>query len=104
VIRFAVPISRPAAGRVVVPLKLTADGQYTLSGALDLSEPFVVTALQFESVRDTDVAVPLAVLSACSPSISSGSRSGRPRGTTPTQTVRDAFGSIPERESPARWN
>lgn len=37
----------------------------TLSGALDMSEPFLVTALQFESVSYTDVAVPLAVLLVC---------------------------------------
>ena len=37
----------------------------TLSGALDVSEPFLVTALQFESVSYTDVAVPLAVLLVC---------------------------------------
>lgn len=37
----------------------------TLSGAFDLSEPFFVTALQFESVAYTDVAVPLAVLLVC---------------------------------------
>lgn len=37
----------------------------TLSGALDLSEPFIVTALQFESVSYTDVAIPLAVVLVC---------------------------------------
>lgn len=37
----------------------------TLSGAFDLSEPFFVTALQFESVSFVDVAVPLAVLVVC---------------------------------------
>lgn len=37
----------------------------TLSGAFDLSEPFFVTALQFEAVSYTDVAVPLAVLIVC---------------------------------------
>ena len=37
----------------------------TLSGAFDFGEPFVVTALQFESVAYTDVAVPLAVLVIC---------------------------------------
>ena len=37
----------------------------TLSGAFDLSEPFFVTALQFESVSYVDVAVPLAVLVVC---------------------------------------
>lgn len=37
----------------------------TLSGALDPGSPFVVTALQFESVDYEDVAVPLAVLLVC---------------------------------------
>ena len=37
----------------------------TLSGALELGEPFVLTALQFEAVSYADVAVPLAVLLAC---------------------------------------
>ncbi|WP_121741721.1 hypothetical protein [Natronorubrum halophilum] len=37
----------------------------SLSGALGFSEPFFVTALQFESVDYTDVAVPLAVLLVC---------------------------------------
>lgn len=37
----------------------------TLSGALEIDEPFFVTALQFESVSYTDVAVPLAVLIVC---------------------------------------
>ncbi|QSX00274.1 hypothetical protein [Haloterrigena alkaliphila] len=34
----------------------------TLSGAFELSEPFLVTALQFTAVSFTDIAVPLAVL------------------------------------------
>lgn len=37
----------------------------SLSGALDPDEPFVVTALQFESVSYADVAVPLAILLIC---------------------------------------
>lgn len=37
----------------------------TLSGAFEPGEPFVVSALQFESVAYTDVAVPLAVLLVC---------------------------------------
>ncbi|GAB3670796.1 hypothetical protein [Halopiger thermotolerans] len=37
----------------------------TLSGALEPGHPFVVTALQFETVDYVDVAVPLAVLSVC---------------------------------------
>ena len=37
----------------------------TLSGALEPGEPFVVTALQFETVNYVDVAVPLAVLVVC---------------------------------------
>ncbi|ELY45036.1 hypothetical protein [Natronorubrum sulfidifaciens] len=37
----------------------------TLSGALEIGEPFFVTALQFDSVSYTDVAVPLAVLLVC---------------------------------------
>ena len=37
----------------------------TLPGALEPGNPFVVTALQFESVEYVDVAVPLAVLLVC---------------------------------------
>ncbi len=37
----------------------------TLSGAFDLSEPFLVTALQFESVSYVDVAIPLAIMVSC---------------------------------------
>ncbi|MFP8951412.1 hypothetical protein ACLI4Z_00375 [Natrialbaceae archaeon A-arb3/5] len=37
----------------------------TLSGAFEPGEPFVVTALQFESVNYVDVAIPLAVLLVC---------------------------------------
>lgn len=37
----------------------------TLSGAFDLSEPFVVSALQFEAVTFADIAFPLAVLVCC---------------------------------------
>ncbi|QRV13560.1 hypothetical protein JMJ58_11335 [Haloterrigena salifodinae] len=37
----------------------------TLSGAFAVSEPFFVTALQFDSVSYLDVAVPLAVLVIC---------------------------------------
>lgn len=37
----------------------------SLSGALEPSDPFVVTALQFDAVSYPDVAVPLAVLSIC---------------------------------------
>ncbi|WP_049921803.1 hypothetical protein [Halopiger djelfimassiliensis] len=37
----------------------------TLSGALKPGEPFVVTALQFDAVSYTDVAVPLAVVIVC---------------------------------------
>lgn len=37
----------------------------TLPGALEPGAPFVVTALQFESVEYVDVAVPLAVLIVC---------------------------------------
>lgn len=37
----------------------------TVSGALEPGEPFVLTALQFETVSYTDVAVPLAVLIVC---------------------------------------
>jgi hypothetical protein len=34
----------------------------TVSGALDLGDPFVFTALQFEAVSYTDVAVPLSLI------------------------------------------
>lgn len=37
----------------------------SLSGALELGDPFVVTALQVESVSYADVAVPLAILLVC---------------------------------------
>ncbi|SFS45524.1 hypothetical protein [Halostagnicola kamekurae] len=37
----------------------------TVVGAFDPSDPFVVTALQLESVAYADVAVPLAVLLVC---------------------------------------
>lgn len=37
----------------------------SLSGALDPGDPFVVTALQFDAVSYTDVAVPLAILLIC---------------------------------------
>lgn len=37
----------------------------TVAGALEPGQPFVVTALQFEAVSYTDVAVPLAVLIVC---------------------------------------
>ena len=37
----------------------------TLSGAFTPSEPFFVTALQFDAVSYVDVAVPLAVLVVC---------------------------------------
>ncbi|AGB38095.1 TM2 domain protein [Natronococcus occultus] len=37
----------------------------SVSGALDLGDPFVVTALQVESVSYTDIAVPLAILIVC---------------------------------------
>ncbi|ELY94533.1 hypothetical protein [Natrialba taiwanensis] len=37
----------------------------TVSGAFEPDEPFVVTALQFDAVTYTDVAVPLAVLLVC---------------------------------------
>ncbi|SER20013.1 hypothetical protein [Natrinema salaciae] len=37
----------------------------SLSGALEPGEPFVVTALQVDTVSYTDVAVPLAILSIC---------------------------------------
>ena len=37
----------------------------TLSGAFEPGEPFVVTALQIDTVTYTDVAVPLAVLLVC---------------------------------------
>ncbi|OVE85018.1 hypothetical protein [Natronolimnobius baerhuensis] len=37
----------------------------TLTGALEPGEPFVITALQFESVEYVDVAVPLAVMIVC---------------------------------------
>ncbi|MXV60738.1 hypothetical protein GS429_01355 [Natronorubrum sp. JWXQ-INN-674] len=56
---------RGAVWFVLYGLALAFLSARTLSGALDLSEPFVVTALQFESVSYTDVAVPLAVLLVC---------------------------------------
>ncbi|SDR38664.1 hypothetical protein [Natronobacterium texcoconense] len=37
----------------------------TVSGAFELDAPFVVTALQFEQVAFTDVALPLSVLIVC---------------------------------------
>lgn len=37
----------------------------SLAGAFDPGDPFVVTALQFESIGFADVAVPLAVLLVC---------------------------------------
>lgn len=37
----------------------------TITGAVQPGDPFVVTALQLESVAYTDVAVPLAVLFVC---------------------------------------
>ncbi|WP_226039387.1 hypothetical protein [Natrinema sp. DC36] len=37
----------------------------SLSGAFEPGDPFVVTALQFDAVRFTDVAVPLAILLIC---------------------------------------
>ncbi|ELY76184.1 hypothetical protein [Natrinema pallidum] len=37
----------------------------TVSGALSLEEPFVVTALQFDAVSYTDVAIPLTILLVC---------------------------------------
>ena len=37
----------------------------SLSGAFEPGEPFVITALEVESVAYTDVAVPLAVLIVC---------------------------------------
>lgn len=37
----------------------------SVSGALDLGDPFVVTALRVESVSYADVAVPLAILIVC---------------------------------------
>ncbi|WP_226004266.1 hypothetical protein [Natrinema salinisoli] len=37
----------------------------SLSGALEPGDPFVVTALQFDTVSYPDVAVPLAILSIC---------------------------------------
>ncbi|SEW15339.1 hypothetical protein [Natrinema salifodinae] len=37
----------------------------TIAGALSPDEPFVVTALQFDAVSYTDVAVPLAILLVC---------------------------------------
>jgi TRAP-type mannitol/chloroaromatic compound transport system permease large subunit len=37
----------------------------TVSGALEPGDPFVLSALQFEAVSYTDVAVPLAILVVC---------------------------------------
>ena len=37
----------------------------SLSGAFDPSDPFVITALQFETISFADVAVPLAVILVC---------------------------------------
>jgi membrane protease YdiL (CAAX protease family) len=37
----------------------------SVSGALELGDPFVVTALQVETVSYADVAIPLAVLIVC---------------------------------------
>ncbi|AFZ73104.1 TM2 domain-containing protein [Natronobacterium gregoryi] len=37
----------------------------TVSDALELGDPFVVTAIQFEQVAFADVALPLAVLIVC---------------------------------------
>ncbi|MBZ6495829.1 MULTISPECIES: hypothetical protein [Natrinema] len=37
----------------------------SLSGALEPGDPFVVTALQFDAVSYTEVAVPLAILLIC---------------------------------------
>ena len=56
---------RGAAWFVLYGLALAFLSARTLSGALAPGEPFVVTALQFESVNYVDVAVPLAVLIVC---------------------------------------
>jgi hypothetical protein len=37
----------------------------SVSGALDLDDPFVLTALQFDAVSYPDVAVPLTILLVC---------------------------------------
>lgn len=46
-------------------LALTFLSARTISGAFEPGEPFILTALQFESIAYTDVAVPLAVLLVC---------------------------------------
>ncbi|THE65305.1 hypothetical protein D8Y22_08930 [Salinadaptatus halalkaliphilus] len=56
---------RGVAWFVLYLLSLAFLSARTLSGAFDLSEPFFVTALQFESVDYVDVAIPLAVLLVC---------------------------------------
>ena len=56
---------RGAVWFVLYGLALAFLSARTLSGALEPGAPFVVTALQFESVEYVDVAVPLAVLIVC---------------------------------------
>ena len=56
---------RGAIWFVLYALALAFLSARSLAGALDLDEPFVVTALQFDAVSYTDVAVPLAVLLVC---------------------------------------
>ncbi|TYT60343.1 hypothetical protein [Natrialba swarupiae] len=56
---------RGAIWFVLYVLALAFLSARTLTGAFEPGEPFVVTALQFESVEYVDVAVPLAVLLVC---------------------------------------
>lgn len=56
---------RGASWFVLYVLALAFLSARTLSGALEPGDPFVVTALQFESANYVDVAIPLAVLLVC---------------------------------------
>lgn len=65
----------------------------TLSGALALSEPFFVTALQFDSVSYVDVAVPLAVLVVCLLDVYLIGLTKRPNGLAATPNEAHSNGS-----------
>ncbi|SFB78903.1 hypothetical protein SAMN05444422_10215 [Halobiforma haloterrestris] len=58
-------LKRGASWFLLYVLALAFLSARTIPGALEPGEPFVLTALQFERVAFTDVAVPLAVLIVC---------------------------------------
>jgi len=58
-------LKRGAAWFALYALAVAFLSARSLSGAFDPSEPFFVTALQVETVRFADVAVPLSVLLVC---------------------------------------